>query len=89
MAKRAKYLAFILLVAAFVGGRSVFAAAYFDCFGSTMQYWYYGSEVECSESYKQNLCEAACAYCFSTGCHHYWLCTAGEDAGGFCTNGGL
>jgi hypothetical protein len=76
----------MLVVTTIIGREALLSAAYFDCIGSTMQFWYYGSEVECNPGYLQNICEAGCDYCFHTGCQSPSFCTPGEDAGGDCNN---
>lgn len=62
-------------------------AAHFSCQGSFMHVTYEGSEVECSDGYKDNICEAGCDFCFNTGCNYVSSCVPGTSVAFFCTNG--
>jgi hypothetical protein len=87
---RFKMTSFIVLIGALAAfGEKPVQAAYFDCTPSVMQFKYYGQEVECSEGYQDDICDAGCDYCFGTAsnCIQAFQCTVGVSVRGDCTNG--
>lgn len=87
--RRIRLLAFGFMMTGFLvfQNRTV-DAAYFNCIGSLMIADYFGSEVECGGGWPDAMCEAACAYCFNTGCSGVLECVAGDHIASHCTNGG-
>lgn len=93
MALSGSYLAHVrlvsfvaLLLSATIAHSARLSAATFDCDYGVMAAVYNGSEVECSEGYRQNICDAACAYCFNTSCIAPVHCEAGVSAQSWCSN---
>jgi len=87
MRTRLRYFSFALMLVSFLAWRSQPAqAAYFNCYGApAWGFQYFGSEVQCDSSYRENLCSAGCSYCFNMICDFVGpTCDAGSSATGFC-----